>query len=536
MQAQQLDHVLASPNRRTIEVFSPVDGSKIGDVPSFTVDEALEALERAAVAQKAWAETPIGKRAEVISRFGRLLHENAREVATLISRENGKPLYESYMHEVLPIVHLCAYYAKRAEKILRPRPIPIWIFKIRKSYIHFRPRGVNLVISPWNFPFTIPTGAVVMNLIAGNAVLLKPASLTPLIAYKMRALFDAAGLDAALLQIISGPGQMAEELIEKGAPWLDYVNFTGSTEIGKRVAAVCGRHLIPCSMELGGKDPAIICADANLDLAAKSVVMGAFGNCGQICASVERVYAHRDIYDDFVGRVVELVKNLKQGNPLHSEEVEIGAMTSEAQLRIIEHQLNDALAKGVRVLTGGKSSPLGEMFFEPTVLVDCTGQMELVREESFGPFLPIMKVQTDEEAIAAANKSIYGLSAYVFSRNAKKAKRIAERLEAGTVMINETLLTHAFPETPWGGVKQSGMGRVHSDEGLRDLCHAYHINYDTIPIPKLFWKRFWVWHPYSSDKFSLFHALYGLIFAPYTWVRKLLQIKNLLFFSLKPTK
>jgi len=318
-------------------------------------------------------------------------------------------------------VHMVAYFAKTADKILGPKPIPIWIFKNRKSYIHYKPRGVTFIISPWNFPFTIPAGAVIMNLIAGNGVLLKPASLTPLIAYKMREIFDAAGLDPKLFQVVSGPGKMAEGLIENGAPQIGFVNFTGSTAIGKVVASVCGRHLIPCSMELGGKDPAIICEDADIALAARSIVLGAFGNSGQICASVERVYAHKDIFDVFVREVVRLTKDLRQANPLKNSSADIGAMTSDEQLKIVEEQLEDAIKKGAHVLTGGKRSGMGKMYFEPTVLTNITEDMEALREETFGPLLPIIPVDNEKEAIRRANDSIYGLSAYVFTRNTKKA-------------------------------------------------------------------------------------------------------------------
>jgi succinate-semialdehyde dehydrogenase/glutarate-semialdehyde dehydrogenase len=525
---QTLPKQEGSFKRRVIDVISPTDGNRIGEAPSFDVDDALKSLHEVHAAQKRWAQTPVGRRGEIIKKFARILHERSGEVAGLISAENGKPLYEAYVHEVLPIVHLCAYFAGRAKTILRPRPLPILVFKNRRSYLHYRPRGVTFIISPWNFPFTIPAGAVIMNLLAGNGVLLKPASLTPLIAYKMREIFDAAGLDPKLFQVVSGPGRMAQDLIEKGAPLIGFVNFTGSTGIGRVVASVCGRHLIPCSMELGGKDPAIICSDADIALAARSVVMGAFGNSGQICASVERVYAHKDIYDDFVREVTGLTRNLRQDNPLKNHSADIGAMTSEEQIQIVEEQLRDAVAKGATVLTGGKRSDRGRMYFEPTILTNVTEDMEAVREETFGPLLPIMKVPSDEEAIRLANDSIYGLSAYVFTGDSSKGRRIAEQLEAGTVMVNETLLTHAFPETPWQGFKASGMGRVHSDEGLRDLCLACHVNYDTMPIPKLLWDMFWVWHPYGPEKTSRFHSLYGLLFVPYGVGKKLGFLKNML--------
>jgi len=518
-----------SPARKVINISSPVDGSKLGDVPSFSIEEAMGSLYEVRDAQKKWASTPVSERVAVMQRFAKILHERSGEVAKLLSAENGKPLYESYVHEILPIIHLVAYFAKKAEKILQPKTIPIWIFMNRMSYIHYKPRGVTFIISPWNFPFSIPAGSVIMNLIAGNGVLLKPASLTPLIAHKFREIFDAAGLDPKLFQVISGPGKMAEELIEKGASLINYVNFTGSTPIGKIVASICGRHLIPCSMELGGKDPAIICHDADIALAARSVVLGAFGNSGQVCASVERVYVHRDIYDKFVKEIVRLVKALKQDNPLLNSSADIGAMTSEEQVRIVEEQISDAVNKGAHILTGGKRSTKGKMFFEPTVLTDVTEDMQVLSEETFGPLLPIIRVDDEKEAISRANDSVYGLSAYVYTRNTKKGRLIAEQIEAGTVMLNEALLTHVLPEAPWQGFKTSGIGRVHSDEGLRDLCLACHVNYDTISIPKPFWKMFWIWHPYKSKKITRFKALYGMVFVAYTFSKKISLVKSILF-------
>ncbi|HPX19852.1 MAG: aldehyde dehydrogenase family protein [Desulfomonilia bacterium] len=519
----------AQKGRTMIEVFNPANGKRIGEVPSFSMDESLAALRETREAQAKWARIPIAQRLEIIKTFGEILHERADEVARLLSAENGKPLYEAYIHEVLPVIHLTAYFVKRAEKILAPKPIPIWVFKNRKSYIHYKPRGVTLIISPWNYPFTIPAGAVIMNLIAGNGVLLKPASLTPLIAYKMREIFDAAGLDPKLFQIISGPGRMAEELIEKGPPYINFVNFTGSTEIGKVVASLCGRHLIPCSMELGGKDPAIVCEDADIALAARSIVNGAFGNSGQICASVERVYVHKNVFDIFVKEVVKLTRELIQDDPAVNVRTDIGSMTSREQLEIVQRQVEDAVRKGAHVHTGGKLSDKGGMFFEPTVLTHVTDDMEVLQEETFGPVLPIMSVEDDREAIRKANEGIYGLSAYVFTKDTGKGRRIAEQIEAGTVMLNETLITHAFPETPWQGFKESGTGRAHSDDGLRDLCLPCHVNYDTMPIPRLLWKKFWVWHPYDSKKIRRFHSLYGLIFIKSSLGRKLSLLKNMLF-------
>jgi succinate-semialdehyde dehydrogenase/glutarate-semialdehyde dehydrogenase len=523
-----MDKGSPSTSRKVIDIFGPADGKKIGEVPVCSGEDALNALHKVHAAQKKWAHIPIEERCRVIKAFARILLDRSDEVARLLSAENGKPLYESYTHEVFTVIHLASYFARRAKKVLKPKPLPLWIFKNRTSYIHYRPLGVTSIISPWNFPFTIPAGAVIMNLLAGNGVLLKPASLTPLIAYKMRELFDEAGLDPNLFQVVAGPGRMAQEVIEKGSGLIGFVNFTGSTEIGRVVASVCGQRLIPCSMELGGKDPAIICADADIALAARSVVMGAFGNSGQICASVERVYAHTDIYDAFVKEAVRLTKRLRQGHPLENCSTDLGAMTSEEQVLIVQRQIQDTVSKGAKILTGGRRLPIEGRFFEPTVLVDVTPDMEVIAEETFGPLLPVMRVHSDEEAIKEANKSVYGLCAYVFTKNTRKGRRIAEQLEAGTVMVNETIITHGFPETPWQGFKASGLGRVHSDEGLKDLCLACHVNYDTMPIPRILWDRFWVWHPYDGAKISRFRSLYGLCFVPADMKTMLGRVMNML--------
>ena len=493
-----------------ITVESPIDGTLVGKVKAYSLEEAREVLTEVRAAQKAWGAHTPSERAAVMDNFARILNERADEVAQLLSRETGKPLYEAYLCEVLPIVHLAAYYARRAPQVLGPQRIPLSVFLNRSSYVHYRPRGVVFIISPWNFPFTIPCGEVISSLVAGNGVLLKPASLTPLVALKMRELFIEAGLDPQVFQVIPSAGSVASKLIDQAHDAIDYVNFTGSTQIGRTVAELCGRHLLPCSMELGGKDPAIVCRDADVDLAARAICFGAFCNSGQICASVERAYVHREVYDRFVARMVTLVQSLRQESPLEGVGGDVGAMTSAEQIEQIEAQVREARERGARILSGGQRHRAGHMYYAPTVLVDVDQDMQVVSEESFGPLLPIMRVEDEEEAIRLANDTPYGLSAYVFSRDIKRARRIAERLEAGTVMINDTLITHAFPEAPWSGMKASGIGRVHSDEALRDLSLACHVNYDRIPLPRLAW-GIWTWPPYSEAKVARFKALLALV-------------------------
>jgi succinate-semialdehyde dehydrogenase/glutarate-semialdehyde dehydrogenase len=413
--------------------------------------------------------------------------------------------------EVLPVIRLAGYYARYAESQLKKKRISIGYFKNFSSYLHYKPRGVVFIISPWNFPFTIPGGALVCALLAGNGVLLKPASLTPLVSYKLREILLEAGVDEHAFEVISGPGRMASELIEAGHEMIDYVNFTGSTEVGKTVAQLCGKYLLPNSMELGGNDPAIVCADADLDKAVRAITFGAFCNSGQICASIERVYVHRNVYESFVKKMEKSVRALRQGEPgKGGYKLDMGSMTSPEQIEIVERQVADARAKGAKIVTGGKRLKPGSMFFEPTLILDVNETMEVAYEETFGPLLPIMRVENDEEAIGRSNATTYGLSAYVYSRDRAKARRIAEQLEAGTVMINDALITHALPETPWQGVKQSGIGRIHTDDGLRDFSIGYHVNYDFIPLPRLIW-TIWTWQPYSAFKIAMFKRVFGFI-------------------------
>ncbi|MCB9477456.1 MAG: aldehyde dehydrogenase family protein [Deltaproteobacteria bacterium] len=483
-----------------IVVTNPATGEEIGRVKSHTLDEGIDAIKRARAAQKKWSEKSIGERIKVIKRFQHALAERSEEVCELIAKENGKPLTEAMTTEVIPVMDLTAYFCKRAEKILQPKPISMHLVKYRKSYLHYEPRGVLFVISPWNFPFTIPTGEIVMALLAGNAVVHKPASITPLIALKCRELFDQAGLDPDLYQVLPMPGGVAFDMIKQG---VNYVNFTGSTGVGERVSAECGRLLIPCSMELGGKDPMIVCDDANIDAAVGSLVWGGFANAGQVCASVERAYVHEKIYDDVLNKVVEKVKELKVGNPLE-DGVQMGPMTDPGQLKIVIDQVEDAKARGAKIHTGGSVVDGPGQFYLPTVLSDVTPEMRCIAEETFGPTLPFIKYSDDDDAVRQANDSEFGLNAYVFSADKSRAKRIAEKLEAGTVMVNEVLVTHGFPETPWQGVKKSGVGRVHSDDGLKDLCVAYHVNYDALPQPA--WSPFWQ----SNYGHKMFKRLAGL--------------------------
>jgi succinate-semialdehyde dehydrogenase/glutarate-semialdehyde dehydrogenase len=481
---------LAVPEQKdAIVSHNPLTGEVLGRVREMGAVEIYDAVGRARQAQHGWAALSVRERADRIGRLRDVIVRRAEELCELISRETGKTRAEALSMEVMVVCDLATYFIKRAGKILAPEPISLHLLKNRASYLHYVPRGVVGIIAPWNFPFGIATGELVMALLAGNGVVLKPSEMTPLIALRTKELADEAGLPSDLFQVVTGRGAAGAALIDSG---IDYCVFTGSTATGRKVAAACGERLIPCTLELGGKAPAVVCADADLDRTARALVWGAFANQGQVCVSVERVYAHQAVHDELVERVIAETKKLRQGDPFGDRTVDTGAMTWDRQVEIVEERIKSAIEAGAKVRTGGARAGQG-LSFQPTVLTDCRHDMDVMKKEIFGPVLPIMRVRDEEEAVQLANDSNLGLMAYVFTADRPKGRRLAERLEAGTVMVNDCLLTFGAPETPWGGIKQSGIGRTHSESGLRDLCQVRHVNYDRLALARELW-----WYPYSD--------------------------------------
>jgi succinate-semialdehyde dehydrogenase/glutarate-semialdehyde dehydrogenase len=490
------------PKGRIIST-NPATGEVLGEVPDMSAEEVKRAVATARAAQPAWGALSVRERCDKVARFRDQVIKRAPELCELISKEGGKTRTEALSMEVMVIADLATYFLKRAPKILAPQPIPLHLLKTRASYLHFVPRGVVGIIAPWNFPFGIPVGEMVMALIAGNAVVVKPSEITPLIMLKAKELYDAAGLPPDLLQVTTGRGPAGAALIDAG---IDQCIFTGSTATGKKVAAACGERLIPCTLELGGKAPAIVCADADLDRTARALTWGAFANQGQVCVSVERVYAHQSVHDELVEKILANVAALRQGDPQTGEELDTGAMTWDRQLETVEERIKSAVEAGARVRAGGKRTGQG-LQFSPTVVTDCKQDMDIMRKEIFGPVMPIMKIDDEEQAVALANDSHLGLAAYVFTQDRQKGRRLAERIEAGTVMVNDCLLTYGAPETPWGGVKMSGIGHTHSDRGLQDMCQTRHVNYDRLALKKELW-----WYPYSNKVYQQTMKLMRWIF------------------------
>lgn len=478
----------------TLQVYEPGTGKLLGEVRVSTADQVEEAVVRAKEAQGPWARRTFAERAAVLLRFKDLVLERAEELCDHLTRENGKTRNESLFMEVLPVADAAHWYATRARRLLRDDKIPLHLFPHKRSYLRFYPRGVIGIIAPWNYPFSIPAGDALAALMAGNGVVVKPSEFTPIIMEKMRALLEEAGLPRGLFAVVQGRGDVGAELIRSG---IQMVVFTGSVATGKKVNLAAAEQMIPCVLELGGKDPAIVLPDADLDAAAKKIAWGAFANSGQTCASVERVYAHESIAAPLTEKLAGLARRLRQGDP-NQHDVDVGAMTTQQQVDVVRRHLEEAKRRGAKIVTGGeiRVGESGGRFVQPTVLTGVTQDMAIVREETFGPMLPVLTFRTEEEAVRLANDSPYGLSAYVFTRSRKTADRIANQLAAGTVMHNDTLYTHAAPETPWGGVKSSGLGRVHGKYGLRDFCEMRHVNLERFDFP-----AFW-YFPYSRKAFS----------------------------------
>lgn len=498
MSAQIINNRIAG--QAQIVSYDPVTGEEIGRAPQATAPEVKEAVRSARAAQPAWAKTSFKERSQQILEARQILLSQRSEVSRLISRETGKPIPEALAMEVVPTLDAMHYLARNAQELLRPEKISIGLHGLmgRSSRIVYKPIGVVGIISPWNFPLATPAEEVVMALMAGNAVVLKPSELTPLTALRLAQIFKQAGLEEGLFQVVIGDGSVGAALID--AP-VDKILFTGSVATGKKVAEVAAKHLTPVVLELGGKDPMIVLEDAHLENAARAAVWGAFANSGQACASVERCYVHESIVEKFLPLVLEETRALRQGNPAN-EEIELGSMVSKQQLGIVADHVNQALESGAQALTGGKPRDDESLFYPPTVLTNVNHRQLVMTEETFGPVLPVMTFNSDAEAIALANDSPFGLTASVWTRDLDRGRRIAEKIDAGTVMVNEVLYTHGIAQTPWGGVKDSGYGRTHGRQGLLELVVPQHIHVNRFSFLPDLW-----WYGYSKPASDLFDGL-----------------------------
>jgi acyl-CoA reductase-like NAD-dependent aldehyde dehydrogenase len=480
---------------RRVASVNPASGEVLRELECASDAEVRSAVARAQAAQSAWAELGVGTRVGILRKFQWLLEERKVQVARLITREAGKPYVEALLTEVLVVLDAARFVIENAHGFLRDEPVPhaSIAMKTKRGLLVREPHGVIGIIAPWNYPFSIPATEALAALATGNAVVLKPSEFTSLVALELASLLQKAGVPKGIFQVVVGDGVTGAALM---ASEIDKLVFTGSVATGKRIAQTAAGRLLPVLLELGGKDPMIVLEDADLDVASSGAVWGAFVNAGQACLSVERCYVARGIYDSFLKTCAEKVGKLRVGDGM-DETTDVGPMIHELQLRIVEEQVEDARRRGARILTGGRRlSELGPNFYAPTVVADVTPEMKLMQGETFGPVLAVAVFSDEDEAVRLANDSEFGLAASVWTRHSARGERIARRLVAGTVMVNDVVACFGISEAPHGGVKASGIGRAHGRFGMEEMVRVKYLDVERAAGMKRVW-----WYGYG-EKFS----------------------------------
>ncbi len=496
-----------SPNgsgaAQTIDVTNPATGEVIATVPDCSAQDIARLARQGRAVQPAWDALGFDGRARVLRRAQKWLLDNSDRMIATICSETGKSWEDAGLLELSYGASAFGFWAKNAETYLADQKVKSGsVFVLgKKLKLRYRPLGLIGVIGPWNYPLVNSFGDCIPALAAGNSVILKPSELTPLTSMLLAEGLTQCGMPEHAFQVATGGGEAGRALIDE----VDMIMFTGSTKTGRQVAKAAAERLIPASLELGGKDPMIVLADADLERAANSAVFWSMQNAGQTCISVERVYVEEPAYDEFVAKVVTKVQALRQGTPGGPGTVEVGTLTSPAQLDIIESQVKDAVEKGARVLVGGKRG-IGDTAYAPTVLVDVDHAMTCMTEETFGPTLPIMKVRDAEEAIKLANDSPYGLSGSVFTKDIAKGEAVARRVESGAICVNDVVMNYSALELPFGGWKASGLGSRHGAGGIRKYCAQ-----QSILISRFHMKRDLQMFPYTSKASRGIVRMYGFL-------------------------
>ena len=446
---------------------NPATGEHFGEVRMTTPERVAEAVGEMRAAFPAWSAKPLGERIRILRKFQTLLIEDQDEITTCINQDCGKSRQDALI-ELFITVDMLAQYCHNAPKWLRRERVSPGLYFLKECYVDHRPHGVVAVIAPWNYPLTLALPPVLTALLVGNTVVLKPSEVTAATGVLIEKLFERVPELAPYVRIVHGDGRVGAALIQAKP---DYIFLTGSTPTGRKVLQAAAGDLIPVACELGGKDAMIVLDDADLKAAARWGSWGAFFNAGQTCMAVERVYAVAPVYDEFVRLAVEYAKEFEMGYTAEPDSrYYLGPVTHARQAEIIERHLEDAIQKGARVLSGGRGQGL---FFSPMVLVDVDHSMLIMQEETFGPVMPIMKARDEADAVRLANDNAFGLGASVWSRDLAHARRLAGQVQAASVIINDSIAQFGVPMLPFGGLKESGAGRIHGREGLMQFTRSY---------------------------------------------------------------
>ncbi|MFN4033585.1 MAG: aldehyde dehydrogenase family protein [Fimbriimonadales bacterium] len=518
-----------------IIVRSPADGVVVGEVAITPPESIAPMLERAHRAYLAWREVPLHRRVEPLRRLKRLILQERHAIAELIAREQGKPYIEAMIVELFPPLDVSAFLMHKGVRLLQPRRVRSKnpFFSDRRCTYYFHPYGVWAVIAPWNYPFTIPMTQLMALTLSGNAAVLKPSPLTPLTGAKIVELFKRAGFPEDLVQLVQGGATQGEAMLAH--PQVRGVIFTGSVPVGRAVAAQAARTHKKVILELGGKDPAIVLSDADLQHTAQGIAWASMVNAGQTCASVERVYVEQPLYEPFLNALREQLAQIRLGHPM-SRTTDMGPLIAPFQRERVQTHLQDACAKGGRVLIGGRvRADLGELYHEPTLVADAADEMLGMQEETFGPLVMVQPVSSAQEAVRKANASAFGLTASIWTRDPRSARRLAPQLECGSVSVNSHIVAYGDSYGVWGGFKDSGVGRTHGEFGLYELVQPQYVSEVYTGKPELWW------YPYSERVHRITDWLMEFLATPSlkmggTTLRRLLPELRYLTRHFTPTK
>ncbi len=482
--------MLQTTQENLIHIINPATGKKISEIKVSTESEVKEGILKAREAFPIWSSLSIEKRIQYLTKIYNLIIEDRNNIAKTITENNGKPLAESYLTEIASTLQVMEYFIKKGGELLSDKNISLGpLYPTKKSFMSYEPFGIFAIVEPWNYPFYLPFSAITKTLIAGNTFIFKPSNTVSLVGKIIENILVKADLPPGVCNVVYGNSQVTDYLINGK---IDKIIFTGSIEVGKKIAENCAKRLLPVCLELGGKDPAIVFKSTNIDYAACGVLWGAIANCGQACASIERIYVQSEIYDSFIEKITALAKSLKVGSGL-DDEVDVGPVINEEQLFKIEEHISDAISKGAKVHWGGKRIDKEGFYFEPTILSNVNHKMKVMNEETFGPVIPIMRFDSPEEALELANDTKYGLAASIWTGDNKDIDKFAKNLNCGTVWVNDSLFQQAHPACPWVGYKESGYGGA----TIYDFVRSKHISIDKGFIPVLHPKNFW-WFPYKG--------------------------------------